>query len=247
MKDIFKGFALAVSMLTSIPFFKVHDFYKGINGYAVMFYPLVGFILGGILWAVYTFLSPQISSAHLCIIIFTLWVLLTGALHLDGFSDTIDGLYVHKDRALEVMKDSHVGGMGMIISVVFLIFKASSVSLFLTDYEELLYLLPTILMLSRLNAVLAIYLYPYINPNGMATLAKQEFTKSQLTWAIIYSAIIAFIFNAFLLLVSSLLVLFVIKHFFIKRYGGFTGDIYGFTIEVTELLLLNVVLFGLLA
>ena len=49
MKNIFKGFALAVSMLTVIPFFKVHDFNKGINGYAVMFYPLVGFLLGLIL------------------------------------------------------------------------------------------------------------------------------------------------------------------------------------------------------
>ena len=43
-----KGFLLAFNMLSIIPFFKVHDFYKGINGYAVMFYPLVGFILGGI-------------------------------------------------------------------------------------------------------------------------------------------------------------------------------------------------------
>ena len=36
-----------------------------------------------------------------------------------------------------------------------------------------------------------------------------------------------------------------VKHFFIRRYGGFTGDIYGFTIEVTELILLNIILFGL--
>ncbi|MCF6309467.1 MAG: adenosylcobinamide-GDP ribazoletransferase [Sulfurimonas sp.] len=240
MSKVFKGFALSVSMLTSIPFFKVHDFYKGINGYAVMFYPLVGFILGVILWAIYSFLAPYISSVHLGILIFGLLVLLTGALHLDGFSDTIDGLYVSKERALEVMKDPHTGGMGMIITVTFLILKASSLA-----YLEALYLLPIILMLSRLNAALAIYLYPYINPNGMATLAKQEFTKSQLFIALIYSVILILLSGAFMLLVSSLLVLFVVKLFFMKRYRGFSGDIYGFMIEVTELILLNVIIFGL--
>lgn len=240
MRDIFKGFALAISMLTTVPFFKIHDFYKGINGYAVMFYPLVGFFLGAILWGVYSALSPYVASTHLGVIIFALWVLLTGALHLDGFSDTVDGLYVSKERALEVMKDSYVGGMGMIISVSFLILKASTLAHF-----QAFYILPLVLLLSRLNAVLVIYFYPYISQNGMGTLAKEELTKPQMLIALFYSFLIVLFYNKLLLLVSALLVLFVIKSFFIKRYGGFTGDIYGFTIEVSELILLNLLLFGL--
>jgi len=242
MRNILKGLALAISMLTTVPFFKVHDFYRGINGYAVMFYPLVGFLMGTVLWGTHTLLSPLIAPAHLGIIIFGLLVLLTGALHLDGFSDTIDGLYAPKERALEVMKDSHVGGMGMIFSVTFLILKASSLACF-----EFFYLLPLILMLSRLNAVLAIYFYPYVSQSGMGTLAKHEFTKPQMLIAFFYSFLIALFYNKLLLLVSTLLVLFVIKSFFIKRYGGFTGDIYGFSIEVSELVLLNILLFGFCA
>lgn len=240
MRDIFKGFALAVSMLTTVPFFKIHDFFKGINGYAVMFYPLVGFLLGLILWGVQSLLSPFAPSFHVSVIIFVLWVLLTGALHLDGLSDTVDGLYVTKEKALKVMKDSHVGGMGMIVSATFLIAKASSLAHF-----EAFYLLPIILMLPRLNVVLAIYFYPYVSPNGMSTLAKAELTKTELFIALFYSLVLVAFFNIWLALVSALLVLFVIKSFFIKRYGGFTGDIYGFSIEVTELILLNVLLFSL--
>lgn len=240
MRDIFKGFALAVSMLTTVPFFKIHDFFKGINGYAVMFYPLVGFLLGLILWGVQSLLSPFAPSFHIGIIIFVLWVLLTGALHLDGLSDTVDGLYVTKEKALKVMKDSHVGGMGMIVSATFLIAKASSLAHF-----EAFYLLPIILMLPRLNVVLAIYFYPYVTPNGMSTLAKAELTKTELFIALFYSLVLVAFFNIWLALVSALLVLFVIKSFFIKRYGGFTGDVYGFSIEVTELILLNVLLFSL--
>lgn len=241
MRNILKGLALAISMLTTLPFFKVHDFYKGINGYAVMFYPLVGFLLGAALLGIYTLLSPLAVSVHIGIVIFALLVLLTGALHLDGFSDTVDGLYAPKERALEVMKDPQVGGIGMIFSVTFLILKASSLA-----YFELFYLLPLVLMLSRLNAVLAIYFYPYVSQSGMGTLAKEELTKKQMLTALFYSFLIVLLYNKLLLLVSALLVLFVIKSIFVKRYGGFTGDIYGFTIEVTELILLNTLLFGLL-
>ena len=239
MKNISKGFALAVSMLTIIPFFRVHDFFKGINGYAVMFYPFVGFLLGLILYAIHFLLSPYLEPLHVGIIVFTLWVLLTGGLHLDGFSDTVDGLFVNKERALEVMKDPNSGGMGMIFTVTFLILKASSLASF-----NAFYLLPIILMLSRLNAVIAIFYYPYVSPNGMSTLAKEELTKTHLVIALLSIFIIAMIFSNAILILPSLITLYFIKNFFIKRYGGFTGDIYGFTIELSELILLNIILLG---
>ena len=236
IKNIFSGFALAVSMLSILPFFKVHDFYKGINGYAVMFYPLVGLLLGSILWGISIVLEPYIPSTHLGIIIFALWVLITGALHLDGLSDTIDGLYVHRDRALEVMKDPHTGGMGMIFTVVFLILKASTLAIF-----EAFYLLPLVLMLSRFNAVVSIYIYPYITQNGIGSLAKSELNGYQVLTSAFYVISITLFFFIPLLFVS-LFVMYVIKYIFIRRYGGFSGDIYGFMIEVTELVLLNIIL-----
>lgn len=240
MKKYFTGFALAFSMLSIIPFFKIHNFYKGINGYAVMNYPLIGFILGGILFLVSQLLASHIPSFHLSIIIFALWVSITGALHLDGFSDTMDGLFVSKERSIEVMKDPHAGGMGMIFSITFLLLKASSLVAF-----EAYYLLPIILMLSRFNAVIAIYLYPYVSPNGMSTLAKEEFTKKEFIITSLYTLSITILFSSTFLLLFSLLTLFLLKIFFIKRYGGFTGDIYGFSIELSELILLNVLIFTL--
>jgi len=239
MINFFKGFALAVSMLSIIPFFKIHNFFKGINGYAVMSYPLVGFLLGLILYLTHSFLTPYFTPLHVGIIIFAFWVLLTGGLHLDGYSDTIDGLFVNKERSLEVMKDPNTGGMGMIFTVSFLILKASTLASF-----NAFYLLPIVMMLSRLNAVLAIYNYPYVSPNGMSTLAKEELTKIQVVIAVLYTLILSLMFSTTALILTSLLSLWLIKSFFIKRYGGFTGDIYGFSIEVTELVLLNIILLG---
>ncbi|HIP15152.1 MAG TPA: adenosylcobinamide-GDP ribazoletransferase [Sulfurimonas autotrophica] len=240
MKKLLKGFALAVSMLSIVPFFRVHDFYKGINGYAVMFYPFVGFLLGLLLYGIFLFLLPFFPPLHVSIIIFSLWVLLTGALHLDGFADTVDGLFVDTKRALHVMKDPYNGGMSMIFSVVFLLLKASSLVAL-----DALYLLPVILLLARLNAVLEIYFYPYLSQNGMGSLAKAEFHLRELFIAFAYSFFIVVFFKSTLLFFVSLAVMIIIKSFFMKRYGGFTGDIYGFSIEVTELVLLNAVIVGL--
>ncbi len=240
VKHLFAGFALAISMLTTLPIFKIHNFFKGINGYAVMSYPLVGAILGAVLWGVYLLLLPFFPETHLHMVLFVLWVVLTGALHLDGFSDTVDGLFVPKERAEAVMKDPHAGGMGMIFSITFLLFKASSLW-----FLDALYLLPIILMLSRFNTVLAIYLFPYIRKEGMSTLAKQEFTKTQLIISTLFVVTVIIFSKCWLLLAFSLFTLFLIKRFFIKRLGGFSGDIYGFLIEVTELVLLNVLLFGI--
>ncbi|MBC8238108.1 MAG: adenosylcobinamide-GDP ribazoletransferase [Helicobacteraceae bacterium] len=231
--SLLKSFALAFNMLSILPFFKVHNFHKGINGSSAMFYPLIGFILGSILWGVHTVLSPYLPAIHLLVLIFTLWILLTGALHLDGLSDTIDGLFVSKNKALDVMKDSHVGGMGMIFTFVFLIFKLSSLI-----YLELYYMLPIILMFSRLNATLAIYFYPYIS-GGVSLLIKEELQLKHVLIALTYVLILAFVFEALWLILVSAITLLIVARFFTSRLGGLNGDIYGFIIELTELSLLN--------
>ncbi|MBL4708867.1 MAG: adenosylcobinamide-GDP ribazoletransferase [Flavobacteriales bacterium] len=233
----FYAFSLAFNMLSIIPFFKVHNFYKGINGSSAMFYPLVGLILGLILWASHTLLLGLIPQVHLSVIIFTLWVLLTGALHIDGLSDSIDGLFVSKDKALQVMKDSHVGGMGMTFTFVFLALKLSSLLAF-----EAFYLLPIILMYSRFSALLAIYFYPYIS-SGVGKLIKNELNKKHLLFALLYTLVFGMVFNFLPALVFVILTLVICAKVFTSRLNGLNGDNYGFIIELTELVLLNSIIF----
>lgn len=233
---LFQGFALAINMLSTLPFFKVHHFFKGINGYSAMLYPLVGFLLGLLLWGVHSALMPYLPPIYLSVVIFALWVTLTGALHLDGFSDTIDGLFVPKERALEVMKDSHVGGMGMIFTFVFLSLKLSAlISL------QALYLLPLILMYARLNAVLAIYLYPYVS-SGVGSLLKEEFRGYYPLFALLSTLVVGYFYSFLSAFWLCFLVMLFIARFFTKRLGGLSGDIYGLIIELSELILLSYIL-----
>jgi len=238
IKKIWMGFSLAISMLTTLPFFRVHNFFTGINGYAAMLYPLIGLILGSILYGISLLLEPYIPHTHLHILLFALWVILTGALHLDGLSDAIDALFVSKDRALEVMKDPHVGAMGMTYTGVFLIVKASALIV-----VDAIYLLPLVLMLSRFNVVLAIYFLPYIRENGMSTLAKKEFIKPQLIFSIVLVLVSSLLFTQGLIfMIVSLLSLLFFKLWLTKRFGGFSGDLYGFMIEGSELILLHAII-----
>jgi len=98
-------------------------------------------------------------------------------------------------------------------------------------------------MYARFNVVLAIYFFHYIRENGMSTLAKEEFTFSQLLISLIIVLLMALFFTkGILLLLVSLVSLLFFKVWFTKRFGGFSGDLYGFMIEGTELILLHAVL-----
>lgn len=233
---LLKGFALAFNMLSIIPFFKVHHFFTGINGYSAMFYPLVGFLLGSLLWATHFLLQGYLPEVHLSVLIFSLWVLITGALHIDGLSDTIDGLFVAKEKSLAVMKDSHVGGMGMTFTFIFLSLKVSSLI-----YFQAYYLLPVILMLSRFNAVLAIYFYDYVSA-GVGKLLKDELQTKYLLFALFYTLGLAYSFEFLGAFIFSTLTLVLCAKLLSSRLSGLNGDMYGFIIELTELVLLNYII-----
>lgn len=238
IKNFFAGFALAFSMLSIIPFFKLHNFFSGINGYAVLNYPIVGLIVGTILYTVSLILEPFFASTHLHVIIFFLSILITGAIHLDGLSDSIDGLFVKSEKALHVMKDSNVGGMGMIFTASFLLLKASA----FWHLESMLMLIP-IMMISRYSALFEIFFFKYISKNGIATLAKSEFTTTQFLVATVAVTLISLFFESgLIMLFVAVATTLIIKQIFYKKIGGFSGDVYGFSIEVVELILLHVVL-----
>ena len=244
LKKLFLGFALAFSMLTIIPFFKVHNFYKGINGYAVMFYPFIGLLLGAILATTFYALEGVVNQTYLYLLIFVLWVGVTGALHLDGVADSFDALFVPKTRREAVLKDPHMGAMGMIFTLLFILLKLSAFM-----QMQMIYLLPMLVMFSRFNTVVAIYAFDYIRKDGMGSLAKSELTLWQFTMAVLGVILIAWFDNSQAFLWMALLSLLSLGfiYFVAKRYfGGFSGDLYGLLIETSELVMLHLFVFKVL-
>lgn len=229
------AFFLAWNFLTIIPLSRQHQFKEEDMSLSLAFYPLVGFFLGAILLALYTLLEGLIPQNHLHLMLFVVLVTITGALHVDGLSDSIDALYVPKERALEVMKDPHVGAMGLIFTTTFLIAKASSF-IYLQQMENLV----LILALSRFNALVAIYFFDYVS-SGFSGSAKGGFSRSHFVLATLFVLFLALFFeHGLAILFASLMTLMAIKGLFYKKIGGFSGDVYGLSIEISELVMLNV-------
>ena len=106
---------IAISFFTRFPI-KLKDVSEEEFYDSMIFMPLVGLLVGAILFAVSWALSyiHVIQLQALFTMIVYIWI--TGGLHLDGFADTVDALFSARDHAkmMEIMKDSRLGSFGAI-------------------------------------------------------------------------------------------------------------------------------------
>lgn len=81
---------------------------------SVALFPLIGLAIGGILAGAGLLLGRVLPSAVADMLLVLLLTALTGGLHLDGLSDTVDGLAggSSREQALAIMKDSRIGVFG---------------------------------------------------------------------------------------------------------------------------------------
>ena len=183
LSDWWHSFLVSIQFLTSIP---VHKWFASarampstqVAGNALLFYPLVGLILGGLL-AVFPLTlitySVTISSALQAGILLVWWVMLTGALHLDGLGDSADawlGGLGNSERTLVIMKDPTSGPVAVVVLVLLLLLKW----LLLAELLTMQWLLPLLLvpMLARLQVMALIIYTPYVRTKGLGTELKNK-------------------------------------------------------------------------
>ncbi|MCG8549478.1 MAG: adenosylcobinamide-GDP ribazoletransferase [Desulfobacterales bacterium] len=95
----------------------------------IRFFPVAGLIIGALL-AVTDVLASMVWAAPAAALIDLIFlVAVTGAFHLDGLGDTADGMFSHqsRERALEIMKDSRTGMMGLVAVVLGLAAKLAGI------------------------------------------------------------------------------------------------------------------------
>lgn len=177
--------------------------------------------------------SPPAVSATLTLAV---WVLLSGALHLDGLVDSCDGLAGGTPaRRLEIMADSRVGAYGIVgVCLVLLVKYAALVSLPESWRLEALLLVP---VLGAWTMVLALFLFPYARKEGLGRHFKQGASGWRLALVTVLTLAaalgLAWWRGALMMAVSGLIVL-GMGYFFKARLGGLTGDVYGAIKEVGE-------------
>lgn len=220
--------------MTTLPFKLPNDWVAGDSGRAAVWYPLVGFVIGALIWLAWTAAIFVFSPLMAGVITLVIWVVLTGGLHLDGFADCCDGLFasVMPERRLEIMKDPHVGAFGVIGLILILFLKAAALTS-LTPVSSFGLLLAA--SLARW-CILPAGLLPLARLSGMGSDFAAGFQRPFILWGAIVPLIVAIllggrgILSSMAGLAAAALVLWLAK----SRIGGVTGDVFGMIVEIVE-------------
>lgn len=220
------------------------EFYK-----SIVYFPLVGFVLGILLFII-GFISDKIFDSFITSIIITLSsVILTGGLHIDGLGDTFDAIYSYRDkeRMLEIMKDSRLGTNSLLAIIFLILFKIAFIyNIINKDFMWMIIFMPVIARLGMIRLT-----YKTVSPRkkGMGNLFIGKASTSMFIQAILYTIFIVVIVSklifkslmTFKILMSILLVLLfnqLFKNHIYKKIDGITGDILGCSVELSEVIYL---------
>jgi adenosylcobinamide-GDP ribazoletransferase len=240
------SFLLAWRFLTILPGGKKDaDIGSRDLGRSMSYYPLVGLLLGVILWAAYGLFSHAFPRPLCDGLIILLLAILTGALHLDGLADTLDGMAAGKstEERLRIMRDHRVGTFGVVGLILTLGVKFLALNSLPEEITGKTLLVA--LVLSRWSMVQLTYRTPYARPEGgLGKIFKENVKKREMVIATASSLIVAAFFLRFWGAVLWLAVgvsALGIQLFFEKKIGGVTGDILGAANEIHETLVLLMV------
>jgi adenosylcobinamide-GDP ribazoletransferase len=168
-------------------------------------------------------------------IVLSLWVILTGALHLDGFLDSCDGIFGGNtpEKRLEIMRDERVGAFALEGGFLLLLIKFTSI-LALVGEERSLILAP---MLGRWGITLAIISFPYAREQGLGREMKDHVSWVQVLLGAVVAIPVAWFLGGWDGLIAAGVVGVIVwggSLFVLNRLPGLTGDIYGALCEVGE-------------
>lgn len=236
---ILRGFITAMRTLTILP---VPGREAERPTHALYFFPIVGAIIGGLIqlavWAFVLFLDWPAGAAFIGVAVS---VGLTRALHLDGLSDATDACLASqtRERRLEIMKDPHIGAFGATAILLALICKFVSLEKLGATGHFAWIVAPVIL--SRTVMALAAASLPYARREGGKAQPFIEEARPIHFWVAFCLAVALCMFlagSAGLMATAVAFTVGLLAVRWMKRaFGGVTGDLLGFTGEITECVL----------
>ena len=242
----------AMQLLTRLPMPLSVPYDESTSRRSLVYFPAAGAIIGLLLAGSLRLLSALLPETTAAVFLLLFWVVLTGALHLDGLMDTADGIFSHRPREqmLSIMKDSRVGSMGVAAGVMVLLLKAALLlDLHRLETVPIAAILVTVPIWSRSFLVWAITAWPYAgNSQGMGSGFRTAGWKEAI-WNTVVSLVLTGICFVWLAPQYWLygwglgMVAYLAGRMAAGRWsrllGGLTGDTYGALNEGLEIVLLT--------
>lgn len=234
-----KPLLAALQFLTTIPVPMQLD--KDDFKHATVWFPVVGLLIG-VLVALMDLLMVRAGFAGMLSSIVTIGLLaaISGGLHLDGLADTADGFLSARprERAMEIMRDSQIGTMGVLALIFVLALKTAA----LAELSDAVRWKAIIFapVAGRCQQVLLMALLPYARKQGgMASLFFNGNRGRHAVWAALFlvmAAIMLFGLKSGTLLLAGIVIMAVVLSVWsLRRIGGYTGDTVGANSEIAEM------------
>lgn len=204
------------------------------------FFPAAGGVIGVLLVAVGGLARQAWEGFVPAALIVVIWGVLTSGLHLDGLSDTFDGVmsWRPRERKLEIMRDSRIGTMGALALVAVLLLKLAFLSAAGPGWWQAALVAP---VLGRWSMLYGITGFPSARKDGLGQSAHAHAGRETLVAAALSAALIAGAVAGVQGLVAFLLVTataYLLGRWWTGALGGLTGDTYGALCELTEVVAL---------
>lgn len=221
---------LALAFLTVLPLPGVGQVPPGRPARASAYYPLAGYVVGGLASLVLLLpIDPGLRAA----LALSLWWGLTGLLHLDGLIDSADALLapVPVARRLEILRDVHVGAFGVVVAVLATLLTWTA----LVGTDSVL--APLIAaVLARSLVLIPMQLWPAARPEGLGVGAHAARRSWRWLLAVALAAPTLLLPGAWAAWIGAAVAVALVAPWAARRLGGgLTGDTYGLLIVVGEL------------
>ncbi len=229
-------FLAALQFLTILPFNikgKIED--EDLGG-SLVYFPVVGLLLGLFL-ALIAYISSPIPPMVRSVLILGTWIVATGGIHLDGFADTCDGFYGTRPREeiLRIMRDSRIGTMGAAGVAMLLLFKFAVLSSI--KPEDLWRVLIVAAVSARWSQPFACSASGYARDEGKAKCFIGHAKNSHMLIGALFTLLLDYLLmgiGGITLFAASLAVIFLFIRYSEKKIGGMTGDTIGAVNEIAE-------------
>lgn len=247
------SFIIAFAMYSKIPMPKVMWNEKNMK-YAICYFPLIGVVIAGVELICYRCCELlQMGSLLRGVLLSIIPLILTGGIHMDGYLDTVDARnsYGEKEKKLDILKDPHTGAFAIIKGMLYL---AVQIGFFSEVSWYGLQVFCIAFVVSRAMSGFALAQFKGARENGLlASFAKGADTKVVkkvmtayylLAFAVMTGMIAGMNRNESYLialtgmLFCSIVVFAYYRYFSYREFGGITGDLAGYFLQIVELLLL---------
>lgn len=235
------SFFLALQFLTRLPVPGDLDYSAKAMRQSPGWYPAVGLVVGSAAAAVFWLAALVLPQAVAVLLAVGAGLMLTGALHEDGFADLCDGLGGGRGdrvRTLEIMRDSRIGAFGAMGLFMVLALRLSCLALLPVGLAGVALILGAVL--SRGSMVRAMAGAEYARSQGAGSAVAGDMAPEVLQRALltaIGAAALALPFVGLWPLICGLaglaLAHLALRRLYEPRLGGYTGDCLG-AVQVTS-------------